>query len=128
MRWTSSEMGIGDCRLILVTVRIEMQPPSRRELVQVLVHWAERVREDPGALTAHIYEDLETAKFVFLESRWRTRPALGAHLRSSSFGSLLGAVELLAESSEIAVAELGEEPPIPLRRLRDTMRNERGST
>ncbi len=114
--------------MILVTARIEILPGSRRELVQVLLHWAERVREDPGALAAHVYEDLEAGKFVCLESRWRTRPALGAHVQSRNFGILLGAVELLAKSSEIAVAELGEEPSRTIRRLRDTMRDESGST
>ncbi len=118
---------IWDRRLILVTVRIEMLPPSRRELVQVLLHWAERVRADPGALAAHVYEDLETGKFLFLESRWRTRPALGAHVCSQSFGSLLGAVEVLAESSEIAVSEVAGEQSMTLRRLRDTLLDECGS-
>ncbi len=122
---------MGGRRVILVTARIEVPPPSRRELVQVLLHWAESVRRSEGALEAHVYEDLESATVVCLESHWSARPALGAHLGSQSFGSLLGAVELLATGSQVAVAEVAQgqaHQSIALRGLRDSIRVARGST
>lgn len=117
--------------MVLVTARVEVSPPSRRELLQVLLHSAQQVRWHPGALSAHVYEDLETATVVCLESRWSTRGELEAHVRSQTFGSLLGAVELLGTRSKVVWVEGAEDranPTITLRELRDTIREACGST
>jgi quinol monooxygenase YgiN len=117
--------------VIFVTTRIEVPPASRRELLQVLLLSAEGMRREPGALAIHVYEDLESATCLCLESRWSARVALGAHVRSTSFGNLLGAVELLAEGSDVALVEVSEAQEnqlITLRALRDTLRRDRSSS
>ncbi len=111
--------------MILVTARIEVPPPSRRELLQVLLQSADGVRRDRQALSAHVYEDLESPTVLCLESSWRSREALAAHMNSQRFGSLLGAVEVLASRTEVAMLEVPEEAArssLTLRALRDTLR------
>lgn len=111
--------------MILVTTRIEVLPPSRRELLQVLLQSASGVRRDPAVLAAFVYEDLESPTVVCLETRWSIREAFAAHLDSQRFGSLLGAVEVLASGTEVVVIETAEDasPSMTLRVLRDTFRD-----
>jgi quinol monooxygenase YgiN len=111
--------------LILVTARIEAHPAGRRELAQALLDWAVSVRREAGSTAAHVYEDLEAAASVFfLVSEWETRLALDAHVSSSTFGRMLGAVELLADDSEVTVTEAAGDwvPSTTLRRVRESRR------
>ena len=106
--------------MILVTARIEAQISQRRELAQALLQWVATVRCASGASGVDVYEDIGAGNIFCVMSQWDNRPALDAHLRGSSFGSMLGAVELLAERSTVLVTEAtgAEEPSMTLRRLR----------
>ncbi len=113
--------------MILVTARIEVLPPSRRELLQVLLQSANDSRRDQQALVAHVYEDLESPTVLCLETGWSSREALAAHVNSQCFGSLLGAVEVLASRTEVALIEALEEPArrsLTLRAVRDMLRRD----
>jgi quinol monooxygenase YgiN len=110
--------------LILVTARIEARTAQRRELAQALLQWAAATRREAGAQVADVYEDVGAANVFCVVSQWATRPAFEAHLRGSAFGSMLGAVELLADQSGVAVTEATDasEASTTLRRLRDSRR------
>lgn len=111
--------------MILVTARIEAHTAQRRELAQALLQWAAAAKRETGALVADVYEDVGAANIFCMVSQWESRLALEAHLRGSAFGSMLGAVELLADESAVAVTEAADrgDASTTLRRLRDSRRS-----
>jgi quinol monooxygenase YgiN len=111
--------------LILLTARVEAQLSQRRELAQALLQWAASARREAGAMGADVYEDVGAGNIFCVMSQWEDRPALDAHLRGPTFGSMLGAIELLADRSTALVTEATgrEGPSMALRRLRDSWRS-----
>jgi quinol monooxygenase YgiN len=110
--------------LILVTARIEAHVAQRRELVQALLQWAAAARQEGGTLATDVYEDVAAGNIFCVVSQWASRPALETHLRGAAFGSMLGAIEVLADRSTVSVTEVANqaEASMTLRRLRDSGR------
>lgn len=117
---------------IVLATRIVPRPSARRELVQALVSWAESVRQEPGVVTASIYEDLENPGALRAEAEWEDAPAMENHLRSGTFGVLLGALELLACAPQLSVttSAIGYEsdPMGTIRKVRGSWRAATHST
>lgn len=107
-----------------MAARIEAHSAERRELAQALLEWVTAARRDPGALGAHVYEDLEAPSAFCAISRWESRVAFDAHLRGTPFGIVLGALELLAGPPLLGVANVadGTDTFLTLRHLRDLRR------
>jgi quinol monooxygenase YgiN len=105
-------------------VRIEANAAQRRELAQALLQWAADAMDELGVLAAEVYEDMGAPNAFCLVSRWANRQALGSHTRGPAFGSMLGAVELLASRSRVALTETAQErdADLSLRWLRDPKR------
>lgn len=110
--------------MILVTARIEANVAQRRELAQALLQWAAAARRDAGTLVTDVYEDVAAGNVFCVVSQWPDRLALEAHLRGPAFGSMLGAIELLADRSTVSVTETIDhaDASMSLRRLRDSGR------
>lgn len=110
--------------LVQVTARVEAHAAQRRELAQALLEWAAAAMDEPGVLAAEVYEDVDAANIFCVVSRWAGRAALEAHARGPAFGSMVGAVELLARQSQVAVTEAADERDATLtfRRLREPRR------
>ena len=104
--------------MLVVTSRIEVRPTARRELAQALLQWVNTVRR-VNDTAAHLYEDQEPPHAFCVVSTWPTAEALARHLAAPEFGSLVGAVELLASDSTVLIAEARNGVPgLPeLRRL-----------
>jgi quinol monooxygenase YgiN len=92
-----------------LSVHVVATPPSRRELVQALVGWAEAVRHAPGVRQASVSEDVELEAAFELRAEWDTEEALEEHLRSDVFGVLVGAAEVLSLSVRVSVARVADE-------------------
>jgi quinol monooxygenase YgiN len=92
-----------------LSVHVVATPPSRRELVQALVGWAEAVRHAPGVVQASVSEDVEAEAAFDLRAEWDTEAALEAHLGSDVFGVLVGAAEVLSLSVRVSVARVADE-------------------
>ena len=92
-----------------LSVHVVATPPSRRELVQALVGWAEAVRHAPGVVHASVSEDVEVEAAFDLRAEWDTEEALEAHLRSDVFGVQVGAAEVLSLSVRVSVARVADE-------------------
>lgn len=93
----------------MLSARIVAHPAERRELSQALLVWAAAARQEADLLTAHVYEDLEAPSVFSLASEWRAAAALDAHLRSDTFGVLLGALKVLARSHRMTVSSPNDE-------------------
>lgn len=111
---------------MVFSARIVPQPSARRELLQALLRWAGSVRNEPGVVTSNVYEDVEDPAAFRLETEWADVTAFEEHLRSGSFGALLGAFELLAQPARLKVTTTsdayGSEPLAAIRRLRESRR------
>ncbi len=108
---------------IVLAARVMPQPSARRELLQALLAWASSVRRESDVVAAHVYEDVEMPAAFRIDTEWADPSALEHHLRSGSFGALLGAFELLAEPARLTVTETaeayGDDPLVMIRRMRE---------
>ena len=93
----------------MLSGRVVANPTERRELVQALLDWAAATRRDPELATAYVYEDLETPAVFNLVTEWKTAAALDTHLRSDSFGVLLGALKVLARPHRLVITRGDDE-------------------
>jgi quinol monooxygenase YgiN len=78
-------------------------------LAQALLQWMADARHTAGAVT-HVYEDLEQPHAYCLTSEWPALEALEVHAGGREFGSLVGAIELLAVTGVLQVAETIDRP------------------
>jgi hypothetical protein len=60
-------------------------------------------------LNCHLYQDVENENALNLVVEWKAKRVLEKYIRSESFSILLGALNLLSESSEILLAK-GTQP------------------
>lgn len=79
--------------------------------MQALLSWAAETRRASGVLDSHVYEDLESPAVFGFAVKWETPEALETHLRSERFGALLGALEVLADDSRLAITHVDSEGP-----------------
>jgi len=106
----------------LLSARAIALPSARRELLQALLDWTTAARKDPGVRYANVYEDVEVSGAFGLLVAWKSATVLEVHVRSDSFGALLGALQLLAQSTQLSVTlgsgDEGTDAMAQIRRLR----------
>ena len=95
--------------MIMLSGRIVANTTERRELVQALLDWAAATRRNPELATANVYEDVEFPAVFNVVTEWKTAVALDAHLRSDSFGVLLGALKVLARPHRLVITRGDDE-------------------
>jgi quinol monooxygenase YgiN len=109
--------------VVLLSGRVVARTSARRELLQALLEWAKAARREAGVQTANVYEDIETPATFGLTGAWDSDDALDAHFRSGQFGILLGALDVLAQSTRLTVTrakdEEGTDALPAIRRLRE---------
>ena len=81
--------------MILVTIKIGVRSAKQKELVQTLCALAGRVRKETGCLSSQFYRDVENENALCVLEQWATQSDLDAHLRSTNFSVLRGALKLL---------------------------------
>ena len=108
---------------VVLLARVVARTSARRELLHALVDWAASARREAGVRAANAYEDVEAEAVFGLVAEWDGEAALESHIRSGSFGVLLGALELLAQSSRLTVRRAtgadGVDALPTIRRLRE---------
>ena len=87
--------------MILATVRMTIPPQKRVEALRILRSMSEKCRDDPGCLSAHLYEDLQDNNVLMLEEVWRTEEVMDNHIRSDEYRNLLLTVEMAVKQPEI---------------------------
>lgn len=105
----------------MLWARVEAETPERRELLHALLAWAASARREPGAMRAHVCEDLDALGAYCLSSTWRSQEDLEACVAGPAFGVLLGALEVLGRRShlELTSSKEGAEDALSLiRRIR----------
>lgn len=87
--------------LFLLSARVSVAAPERRELVQALSAWLTLARGSTGFVSGHIAEDLEVACAYAFTSAWGSQEDLDTHLLGPDFGALLGALEVLGHDEHM---------------------------
>ena len=87
--------------MITVTISMRVPPEKTREFLQTMLFIIKTVREEPGCLSYHFYQDVEVGNKYRLVGKWSKQEEMNEHLRSDTFSILLGAMKLLKESPDI---------------------------
>jgi len=90
------------------TLRLSFGTDLREEAVQVLRTLVGPVRSQPGCSQTLLMCDVQDEAVITWVSRWRSRPDLDRHLRTTHFRRLLALMELAAETPDV-VFEDGSE-------------------
>ena len=87
--------------MITVTINMHVPPQKTKEFLQTMLFIIKSVREEPGCLSYHFYQDMEEENKFRLVGKWTRQEDMYTHLRSDTFSILLGAMNLLKEPPDI---------------------------
>lgn len=80
--------------MVVGILRIPVAPNRHAEVLEVLNSVRGRVLAQPGCKAYRIYEEQGVDSAVVLVERWESRAEFEAHVRSQTYRSILGAMEL----------------------------------
>lgn len=89
--------------MILSTMKINVYPEKRKELLQTITALLIRTRSEKGCLSVRFYKDVEESDAFIMVGEWESQDDLDNHFRSDTFGVLLGALKLLSEPPDITL-------------------------
>ena len=87
--------------MVIATLRIVTAPRSRAGVVRTLAAQLGPTRVQPGCSGCDLYQDLENAEILILVEEWESQDALGLHLDSEEYRSVLTAIQSLREQPVI---------------------------
>ena len=111
-----------DGELLKLTIDVRARNSKFQELYQTLQALIPMIREEKGCLDCHIYQDMEDEEALSLGFHWKSLADLEKYMQTNSAGALLGAIDMLAETSKICF-----EPNSPLEGL-DSLKRMRKKT
>lgn len=76
-------------------------PEKRMELTQTIASLVSSIRTEKGCKRCDFYQDMTDQNKLCLLEQWDTQNNLKSHLRSTRFGILRGAMNLLKEPCEM---------------------------
>ena len=90
--------------MTVLTIKIQAPQESHRELMQTIQSLLNSIRNQSGCLDACLSQDSCpkgcTQAAIYLTEKWETQADVDAHLQSSDYAILLGAVSVLRGQSE----------------------------
>jgi quinol monooxygenase YgiN len=78
-------------------------PEKQKEVMQTLLSMIESTKRERGCLSHCVFRDIDDQHVFSLIDEWATRYDLDRHMRSATFGVLLGTNALLREPLEIQI-------------------------
>ena len=91
-----------------LTMEIRAKQLKFQEFYQTLYALLPTIRKHKGCRDCHIYSDRGDEDLIFLSFSWDERSNLEHYLRSYSGSALMGAIEVLSETSRV---KIGSEEP-----------------
>ncbi len=93
--------------MVGLKILVQLTKEKRREFLQAFEFLT---CKSSDCLGQYLYEDInEDNRFLWME-RWTNSDALGAHLKSDHFRSVLGAIEVLGELENLQLVEFRAPP------------------
>jgi quinol monooxygenase YgiN len=90
--------------MVISLLKINPQP-GKRKTIRDLLHYSQGfTRINMQCLNCSVYEDSDSQSILYVE-QWQSREALHEHIKSSSYMSLLTAMELSVTPPEITFVE-----------------------
>ena len=87
--------------MILVTLKMIVQPEKRRDLLETIRGMLEPARVERGCLNYRLYEDVENRNAFVLMEEWATQEDLERHISKDNQRRLLTLMDLLSEKPEL---------------------------
>ena len=91
--------------MVSMTVYMKITPEKEAEFLQTLTSLKKDELLSRGLLSTTIYRSIEDQNLFSFTNHWETDEDLKKYLKGQSFTVLLGAVEVLYESTEIKYTE-----------------------
>lgn len=105
-----------------LTIEIRVNSDKFQELHQTLEAFLPMIRGQKGCRDCRIALDIEDSDVLVLVIHWETREHLEQYIRSESGSALLGAIELLGETSKVGIGrDLSWEGIDALKKIRKKM-------
>ncbi len=92
-------------KFLKLTIEIRVNPDKFQELHQALEAFLPMIRGHNGCLDCRITRDIEDGDVLVLVIHWENREYLEQYIRSESGSALLGAIELLGETSRVGIGK-----------------------
>jgi quinol monooxygenase YgiN len=86
-----------------LTIEVRAKPERVNELYQTLQAIIPTMRQEKGCLNSRISQDMEDGENYVLSSDWDAEASFGSYIKSNSGIALLGALNMLAQSTRIQV-------------------------
>lgn len=90
-----------DDTVLKLTIEMRANPGKFQELRQTLEALLPMIRGQSGCRECRISQDIEDGEVLVLLVHWDTRKDFERYIRSESGSALLGAIELLGETSKV---------------------------
>jgi quinol monooxygenase YgiN len=90
--------------MIMSLLKITPQPDKQREVMGLLDFIIARTRINPQCLSSSIYREDSDKTILYLE-KWQGMEDFCLHIKSSSYMSILAAMELSTSPPEMSVSE-----------------------
>jgi quinol monooxygenase YgiN len=89
--------------IMTLTIEVRAKPEKVNELYQTLQAIIPTMRREKGCLNCRISQDMEDGENYVLSSDWDAESSFGGYIKSNSGIALLGASNMLAQSTRIQV-------------------------
>ena len=105
--------------MIVTTIRMQINPDNRNELVQTFRSLYEPILTESGCLSCRFYYEDGNDEAMMLIEEWQTEVDWKKHLQSREFAVLLGAMSLVKDPRVVELKVLSQMAGIEsLKRIR----------
>jgi len=87
--------------MVQANIRMSVPPEKLKEVLQTFKAILVRIRRERGCISCNCYLDVEAENNICLIEEWQGRADLDAHLKSTDFGVLAGAMKLFVEKPDL---------------------------
>lgn len=87
--------------MIFVTLKMNVRPERRSDLLETMRGMLEPVRVERGCLSYCLYEDVEDRNTFILVEEWKTQDDLERHIRTDSQRRILALMDLLSKQPDL---------------------------
>jgi len=94
--------------VISMSVHVKVIPQKEKEFLQTMESLKREGKSLRGLRSIHIFQDVEDQTCFSLIKEWESDEDLKNYLKGENFTILLGAMEVLCESSEIRCSEFSQ--------------------
>ena len=87
--------------MIYATLRMNVHPDKRNDLLKTMRGMLEPARVERGCLSYRLYEDVEDRNIFILVEEWKTQDDLERHIRTDNQRRILALMDLLSEQPDL---------------------------